>query len=1840
MIFKKTVLGMALTVLVCTYANAYDTKLLSEIPQKGKISAIGLNAVTDTAAVVSATGQSLSIVDMRSFAVTHVIPLPAAPSGLAVHQGMNRAAVSTVDGSLLLYDLKSGEMTDTIAVGTAVYSVAIDESKKLAFLGVDGGVTMVDLTTRAVLSTMDFPGKTLQLILGKSQVAVVSRDENGSMMRLIAPMAGNTVANITLSGEVMSVGMDEQLGYILVTLVETPGIFVYDAATLKPLAGIQIENQVQIISVNPSTHTAALADTIDGSLTIVDLVRKTILDSIPLYGQMGPLYLDTTRNRVLVAHDQSLMVVQLENPIPRINKLVPRELKAGEEGFPLTIVGEKFLKESQTRFGTAQLRSSFDNNELIRTDILAEHLLVPGDVPVSVTNPPPGGGISNELKFRILTPPPILSAISPSLVENGGSSFTLRVKGNSFLPSATVSIDGKKTDTDFISSTLLESTVDAALIATIGKFPITVTNSGTISFTSNAIPLTVAGAEEIAQAAKKTVLESKPANLTGSLTGRILNTEMQPLRGVTIKVNELSTVTDDGGNFTLNNIPAGKRTVLIDGSTAAEVEGHYPTIPISVDIHAGLLNPMPFIPYFHRQKSDHYAYIDPKKETVLTDPAVHGFEMRIPKGVRIIGWDGKANVKVSVRTVPADRLPVKPLPRNAHVRTVYMFHFDKVGGGKPDRPIPVTAPNDLGLLPGEKAVLWYYDESQYEGEAPNDWAIAGTGTVTTDGKSIVSDPGVGIPKFCCGATAYGGSGAGSGGSGPSGGPGGDGPQGSGGGGDGISPESCDQNSIGGNAGDPVNLATGYFIYDKSDYMVNGAIPFEIKRFYRSGDDGMGAFGKGTYFGFDWWVGDYGDMLLLLKPGNYQYRFSRQTDGTYINTTDPEYQGDVFYRNADNTLSLKKKSGWNFTFGTDRLLNLIKDPNGNALTFLKEIDGNISTIILPDERRIDISYQIGGINGRDSITSMTGPSGTVNYTYNGGKLQSVQYPDGSSVSYGYDVSGRMNAVTENGKLVVANVYDADNRVASQSRPDGAVNTFSYTLAGGNITETGMTTPNGALTKWRFYDDSGAYRNGYVTNITTPDGETIYERESGNNLVKSVTDPLGRVTLYTYDAKGRTLTKTDPVGNTTGYQYEDACSNVTQITDPLGKITSFAYTFASGSCRLTRTEIRDPLQNLTVVEYNGSGMPARVTDPNSNATTIGYDVANPTKPASIADPLGNTVRYAYDTLGRVTSATNAKGATTTFSYDGITDRVSRVIDPFGKTTSYSYDFSGNLMAVTDAKGNSIRYEYDDRNRITKMTDQMGRSESYSYYRGSEITPTTGDNLKSITDRKAQVTTFNQYDPMNRLQMRTFSDGSTVQYLYDAAGRVTNIDDSVSGAIGYAYNDYGCPTCGGRGLDLISRETTPIGTVNYTYDPNGRRSSMTVAGAPVVNYGYDDAGRLTTLSRTVGSGTRTYKVGYDNGSRRTSLQIPLLNVTDYVTTAYGYDIANRITAMLLQGGAATIENLAYAYDANGNRTSFSRNAAQPLSPAVSDTSYDESNRMLAFNGKNLVYDLNGNLSSKTDASGTTSYAWDARNRLVAINGPSLAAGFGYDAGNRRISKTVNGTTTQYVYDGWDIIQETSAGVNVNYVRLPTIDEPLSRIDGTTIRHYVWDALGSVVGLADDSGASVTTYLYDAFGTTTATGETSNNPFQFSGRENDGTGLYHYRYRYYSPEMQRFISEDPIGLSGGMNYFSYAYNDPINWVDPDGLNPVAGALGGFAIGGPPGAVVGGIIGAGIGWWLGNELSDLIFKDKYEKPENPNKRKDADDRKQCGERERNVGHSDGEEHSRVPKGPKGPYIR
>jgi YD repeat-containing protein len=579
------------------------------------------------------------------------------------------------------------------------------------------------------------------------------------------------------------------------------------------------------------------------------------------------------------------------------------------------------------------------------------------------------------------------------------------------------------------------------------------------------------------------------------------------------------------------------------------------------------------------------------------------------------------------------------------------------------------------------------------------------------------------------------------------------------------------------------------------------------------------------------------------------------------------------------------------------------------------------------------------------------------------------------------------------------------------------------------------------------------------------------------LQSVTDPLGRTTSYTYYStsdvtNGLLHTKTDPLGNVTTYEYEANYGLTKKITDALGKITTMTHTIDTGTGRVTRTVIADPLTNQMTIDYNAYGLPWQVTDPNDNTTIFYYDdTLNPGQLTRAIDSLGNTAQYAYDNVGRLSSVTDPEGATTVYTYD-LMGRVRAVTDPLDQTIKYLYDANGNLALLIDPKGNDIRYEYDDRDRITKMTDQLGRYETYTYYRDAEITPTTGDTLKSVTDRRGQTTTFDEYDSEGRLKQVTYGDGSTTQYTYDAGGRVTAITDSLSGAIGYTYNDSGCGTCSGSALNRIASETTSAGTVGYTYDAVGRRTTMTFPGTPDVTYTWDDAGRLVNINRTIGGAAKDFAIAYDNGGRRTNMQVGLYKSKgklQYLKSTYGFDIANRLTGLLHQNPTGTIENFTWTFDADGNRKSVSQSANIPLATPLADSSYDEANEMLSLDGATFTYDLNGNLETRKDACGTTTYTWDGRNRLTGISGfhedcTPLSADFGYDALNRRIEKTVDGVTTQYVYDRWDIIQETTGGVVTTFTRTLNIDEPLAfeRSDGT-VRYYMADALGTIIALTD---------------------------------------------------------------------------------------------------------------------------------------------------------------------------------
>ena len=307
------------------------------------------------------------------------------------------------------------------------------------------------------------------------------------------------------------------------------------------------------------------------------------------------------------------------------------------------------------------------------------------------------------------------------------------------------------------------------------------------------------------------------------------------------------------------------------------------------------------------------------------------------------------------------------------------------------------------------------------------------------------------------------------------------------------------------------------------------------------------------------------------------------------------------------------------------------------------------------------------------------------------------------------------------------------------------------------------------------------------------------------------------------------------------------------------------------------------------------------------------------------------------------------------------------------------------------------------------------------------------------------------------------------------------------------------------------------------------MTVAGQPQVTYTYDNANRLTQIAQ----GTSTVGFSYDTINRRSTLTL-----SNGVNMAYTYDNDSRVTGISYKFNANTLGDLSYSYDSLGRRTQVGGSFAQTGLPgAIASAMYDAANELTNWNGTAISYDLNGNMLSD----GANLFTWNARNQVATLNSVSLQ----YDGFGRRIQ---NAAGKSFLYDGANTAQELSGSTVTTNLLSGGIDEMFTRADSSGAYSPLKDALGSTIALVDASGGLVTQYSYDPFGNTTVSGAANTNGFQYTGRENEGNGLYFYRARYYSPMLGRFVSEDPLRFSGGMNFFTYALSSPTNFVDPSG--------------------------------------------------------------------------------------------
>lgn len=1198
-----------------------------------------------------------------------------------------------------------------------------------------------------------------------------------------------------------------------------------------------------------------------------------------------------------------------------------------------------------------------------------------------------------------------------------------------------------------------------------------------------------------------------------AVSGQALTLQGRPLANVTLEVEDTDaeTKTDDSGRFLITDLEPGHHVLVVDGESASTPGKRYGLFEIGIDLEQGKTTVLETT-WMPRLDTAHAVKIaqPTSSEVVVTTPRIPGLELHIPAGTTITDEEGAPVTEVGITAIPVERPPF-PLPLGAEVPVYFTI---QPGGAYLSKGAQLLYPNYSKLPPGQRVAFWQYDPEE------KGWFIYGMGTVTPDAKQVVPDPGVKIYAFN-GAMIS---------TSP------------------IPPLRWPKFPwpFG---GDPVDLGSGLFVYEKTDLTLPGMLPLVLTRTYRQEDSNSYAFGKGATVSFDlrlWSNNNFQEADLILPDGG-RVHYVRVSPGT--GNVDAVYEAQatptVFYKSRISWngagWNLKLTDGTLLIFGDLSPLQAIRDRNGNQITIKRAIGSlynsccNITQVTGPSGRWITFTY-----DANSRITQAQDSSGrTVSYGYDGsGRLTSATDAKGGVSQYTYDGSHRMLTVRDPRNITyLTNEYDANGRVFRQTLADSAVYHFAYTLDGsGNVTQTDATDPRGNIRRVTFNADGYALSDTHA--LGAPEAQTTsFTRQSGTNLVTSVTDALNRRTDYAYDAKGHvtSITRLAGTGNavTTSFGYEPSFGLLASVTDPLSHTTSFSY-----DSKGNLTAITGPLGNQTTIAYDDSGRPASITDALNHSTTLGYALGDL---VSVSDALGNKASRFLDGAGRVVSASDGVGNLRSFQYSALNE-LTRITDAKGGQTQMAYDGNGNLIQLTDARSNATTFTYDSMDRLATRRDPLLREESYAY--------DAAGNLTLFTDRKGQKSRF-AYDPLDRRSLAGFGTAgtppnetytSTITYSYDGGDRLTQAVDSLAGTITDSYD----------GLDRLTQETTAQGSVSYSYDNASRQTGMTVTGQPQVAYGYDNADRLTSVSQ----GSASVAFAYDNADRRTSLTLP-----SGILEQYAYDNADRLSSITYKLGQTTLGDLAYDYDRGGQRSAvWGSYARAGLPTAVGSASYDAANQLTSWAGQAISHDANGSLTGD----GTTTYSWNDRRELASLSKTGLNAGFSYDAFGRRKAQTTNGTTTSYLYDGRNVVQELQGATpTANLVTGLSLDETFRRTDSAGARDLLTDALGTTVALADASGSIQTSYTYEPFGKATTSGASSANPFQYTGREADASELLYLRARYYSPTLQRFISEDPIGFAGGdPNLYAYVGNSPTIYVDPTGeFLQLAGACLGGAI-------------------------------------------------------------------------------
>ncbi len=896
-----------------------------------------------------------------------------------------------------------------------------------------------------------------------------------------------------------------------------------------------------------------------------------------------------------------------------------------------------------------------------------------------------------------------------------------------------------------------------------------------------------------------------------------------------------------------------------------------------------------------------------------------------------------------------------------------------------------------------------------------------------------------------------------------------------------------------------------------------------------------------------------DFEVASEDGSLLYHFN--ADGRHLRTLDT-LTGAVLheftYDSAGRLASVIEKTG-----GTDNVTTIDHDGNGTT------------TIIGPYGQRTSLALNADGY-----LASVTNPAGEQQrFTYQddeGGLLATFTDPRNFTSRFTYDNLGRLvrdgNAgggylalartdSTNGFEVTMQSALNRTTRYSIENLPNGAerrVNTFpDHTQAEETIATDGTRRtvfPDGTT---RVQSQAPDPRFGILAPLsfgttTLPSGltstnfiERTVQLADPNDLL-SLTNLAGRTTIngrtYTnnYDGQMRTLTSTLPGGLRFWFRLD---AQGRPLASQVADLFARSNTFDARGHLIHTTRGTGALTRAFSVAYDARGYRSAVTNAIGRVLQLERDDAGRVTRQTL--PGGRVVELSYDANGNVTSVTPPATPAHLFAYNSfnsIESYTTPALDGMTHQTRYAYNLDRQLTRITRPDGGAIEFAYEDGSgcncgRLRSLTTPRGRSD-YIYH------PISG-------------------------QLAGINAPGELSLSYEYDGRLlTNVtwSGAVAGSVGQTYNS---------NYRLVSQSINGSNTISYQRDNN--RLLMQVGQLTITRNPTNGIVGGTTLdnitdTRTINgfaelenytafySGTPIYSADYvrDNLGRIIERTETIGGVSDMY--AYAYDLSGRLREVQKNG----IVTATYTYDDNGNRLSLSRDSK------LITGAYDAQDRLTQMSDPDpalsisYTYTPNGELLSKTANGQTTSYDYDAIGNLLAVTLPDATLiEYLVDGRNRRVGRKVNDVLLQgFLYRGrLSPVAELDSNNNVVsrfvYGGRRAVPQYFVR-NGQTYR-IVTDYLGSVRLVVETTTGLIAQRLdYDEFGNVTLDTNPGFQPFGFAGGLYDQqTGLTRFGARDYDAAVGRWTTKDPIRFRGGLNFYAYVANNPLNRIDPRGLGP-----------------------------------------------------------------------------------------